>query len=99
MTTKKRRAQAGERPFLNYDVIVYAPENWLYRNRITVRDKQTGCIEEQRGYVVSWAVARAVSRLIGQEPKGSHIATTSRAVPHTHTPTITEVPPSPENVP
>lgn len=61
---QKRRAKAGERPVFNLDVIVYAPENWLHRNRITVRDKATGHIEEQKGYIVSFAIERAVNRLI-----------------------------------
>lgn len=62
--TKKRRARAGETPAYRFDVIVYAPENWLHRNRVTVRDKDTGRVVEERGYVVSWAIGRATRKLI-----------------------------------
>lgn len=84
MTTKKRRAKSGETRVLNYDVIAYAPENWLYPNRITVRDKETGRVEEARGYVISWAVARAVSRLI--TTLGQPAATTTVTVAHAEAP-------------
>lgn len=68
--TKKRRAKAGEIRASNYDVIVYAPGNWLYPYRITVRDKDTRRVVEAKSYVVSWGVARAVKKLIVENRSG-----------------------------